>query len=62
MKSQELGIMIKKKTFDTCILTCTTYGCEIWALTKYHRDKLEGCQRGMERSMLGLKLMAKLEV
>ncbi|GBP24561.1 Putative uncharacterized transposon-derived protein F52C9.6 [Eumeta japonica] len=50
---------IKKKTFDTCILPCITYGCETWALTKQHRDKLARCQRGMERSMLGLKLLDK---
>lgn len=56
MKSKELSIKIKKKTFDTCILPCITYGCETWALTKHHREKLERCQKGMERSMLGLKL------
>lgn len=60
MKSKELGIKIKKKTFDTCILPCITYGCETWALTKGHRDKLARCQRGMERSMLGLKLRDKV--
>lgn len=56
MKSQELDIKIKKKKFDTCILPCITYGCETWALTKYHRDKLVRCQRGM----LGLKLKNKV--
>ncbi|KAJ8704650.1 hypothetical protein PYW07_011838 [Mythimna separata] len=56
MKSKEMSIKIKKKTFDTCILPCITYGCETWALTKHHRDKLERCQKGMERSMLNLKL------
>ncbi|KAL0829286.1 hypothetical protein ABMA28_004096 [Loxostege sticticalis] len=60
MKSKELGMKIKKKTFDTCILPCITYGCETWALTKHHRDKLVRCQRSMERSMLGLKLMDKI--
>ncbi|CAH2097429.1 unnamed protein product [Euphydryas editha] len=28
MKIKELGIRIKEKTFDTCILPCITYGCE----------------------------------
>lgn len=59
MKSKKLSMKIKKKTFDTCILPCITYGCETWALTKQHRDKLARCQRGMERSMLGLKLLDK---
>ncbi|CAH2095886.1 unnamed protein product [Euphydryas editha] len=60
MKSKELGIRIKQKTFDTCILPCITYGCETWALTQSHRDKLTRCQRAMERSMLGLKLKDKV--
>lgn len=60
MKSKELGIGIKKKTFDTCILPCITYGCETWALTKRHRQKLARCQRSMERSMLGFKLKDKV--
>ncbi|GBP75857.1 Putative uncharacterized transposon-derived protein F52C9.6 [Eumeta japonica] len=58
-KSKKLSMKIKKKTFDTCILPCITNGCETWALTKQHRDKLARCQRGMERSMLGLKLLDK---
>lgn len=56
MKSKEMSIKIKKKTFDTCILPCITYGCETWALTKHHRDKLERRQKSIERSMLNLKL------
>lgn len=59
-KSKEIPIKIKKKTFDSCILPCITYGCETWALTKLHRDKLVRCQRSMERTMLGLKLKDKV--
>lgn len=59
-KSKEISIKIKKKTFDTCILPAITYGCETWALTKLHREKLARCQRSMERSMLGLKLKDKV--
>ena len=60
MKSKDLGIHIKRKTFNTCILPCITYGCETWSLTKHHRDRLTKCQRAMERSMLGVKLKDKI--
>ncbi|CAH2097985.1 unnamed protein product [Euphydryas editha] len=55
MKSQDLGIALKRKTFNTCILPCLTYGCETWALTNSLRDKLAKCQRAMERSIVGTK-------
>ncbi|KAI8432380.1 hypothetical protein MSG28_004787 [Choristoneura fumiferana] len=60
MKSKELSIHIKKKSFNTCILPCLTYGCETWSLTEHHR-KMVKCQRAMERSMLGLKLSDKIK-
>ncbi|GBP95077.1 hypothetical protein EVAR_98371_1 [Eumeta japonica] len=49
MKSKELDIKIKKKTFDTCILPCIIYGCETRALIRNHRDKLAKCQKVMTR-------------
>jgi hypothetical protein len=60
MKSTKLGIAIKRKTFDTCILPYLTYGCETWALTQQHREKLAKCQYLMERSMLVTKLKDKI--
>ncbi|OWR47919.1 endonuclease-reverse transcriptase [Danaus plexippus plexippus] len=56
LKSKELSMNIKKKTFDTCILARITYGCETWALMKCYRDKISRCQRTMARSMLVVKL------
>lgn len=55
MKSKDLGMAIKRKTFNTCILPCLIYGCETWALTKSLREKLAICQRAMERSMIGIR-------
>ncbi|GBP46520.1 Putative uncharacterized transposon-derived protein F52C9.6 [Eumeta japonica] len=55
MKSQDLGMALKTKTFNTCILPCLTYGCETWSLTKSLRDKLAKCQRAIERSRVGTK-------
>ncbi|GBP98320.1 hypothetical protein EVAR_69190_1 [Eumeta japonica] len=39
-----------KKDLDTCILPCITYGCETWALTKQHRDKLRARGHGEEHA------------
>lgn len=55
MKANDLSIGTKRKVYNTCILPCITYGCETWSLSKHHRDKLQCCQRAMERSMLGIK-------
>lgn len=60
MKSKELNMTIKRRTFETCILPCITYGCETWSLTQNHREKLAKCQRAMERSMLHIKLKDKI--
>ncbi|KAI8422947.1 hypothetical protein MSG28_014050 [Choristoneura fumiferana] len=60
MKNKNIGMHIKKKTFNTCILPCMTYGCETWALTDRQREKLATTQRAMERSMLGIRLSDKI--
>ncbi|GBP03483.1 Putative uncharacterized transposon-derived protein F52C9.6 [Eumeta japonica] len=55
MKSQDLDITLKRKTFNTCILPCLTYRCKTLALTKSLRNKLAKCQRAMEHSIAGTK-------
>lgn len=55
VKSKVHNMSTKRKVFNTCILPCISYGCETWSLTKHHRDKLEKCQRAMERSMTGVR-------
>lgn len=54
-KCNEFSMSIKRKVFNTCVLPVITYGCETWSLTKQHREKLERCQRAMERSITGIK-------
>lgn len=56
MKSKDLSMTIKRRTFNNCILPCITYGSETWSLNQNHREKLRKCQRAMERSMLAIKL------
>ena len=60
MQSKDLSIAVKSKLFNTCALPVLTYGCQTWALTKTHLNKLEVCQRAMERSMIGAKRMDKI--
>lgn len=55
MKNKEMSINIKRKLYNACILPVLTYGCQTWALTKAKNNKLEVCQRSMERSMLNIK-------
>ncbi|KAG7297348.1 hypothetical protein JYU34_013337 [Plutella xylostella] len=62
MKSKTTKMSIKRKVFNTCILPVMTYGCETWALTKAHMHKLQVCQRSMERSMLGLRMIHHIEI
>lgn len=53
-------MVLKRKVFNTCVLPVIIYGCETWSLTKHHREKLERCQRAMERSMTGIKKQDKV--
>ncbi|CAH2099135.1 unnamed protein product [Euphydryas editha] len=56
MKNKSIPISEKKTVYNICILPCLTYGCQTWVLTHKIEHKLGVCQRGMERSMLGLRL------
>lgn len=55
LKSKEMNMQIKRKVFNTCILPVISYGCDTWALTKHHREKLKHCQRAIERRLTGIK-------
>ncbi|GBP32374.1 Putative uncharacterized transposon-derived protein F52C9.6 [Eumeta japonica] len=55
MKSQDLGMSLKRKTFNICVLPCVIYACETWALNKSFRDKLSKRQRTTERTRVGSK-------
>lgn len=51
-----LPIPLKTKAMDMCLTPCLTYACQTWPLTNKLLDKLRICQRGMERSYIGVKL------
>lgn len=54
LKSEYYPMAAKKKVFNSCVLPCLTYGCQTWALSQKHLLRLRTCQRGMERSMIGV--------
>ncbi|XP_022816835.1 uncharacterized protein LOC111349816 [Spodoptera litura] len=60
LKSKHFPMIAKKKVFDSCVLPCLTYGCQTWALNQKHLLALRTCQRGMERSMLGVRKMDRI--
>lgn len=60
MKNKQTKTYIKRKLFNTCILPILTYGCQTWALTKAHMNKLEVCQKSMERSELAIRKLDKI--
>ena len=60
MKNNDFSMSLKRRVFESCVLPSITYGCETWVLTKAHIQKLQVCQRAMERSMLGIKIKDKI--
>ena len=59
-RNEELPICLKRKVFDQCLIPTMTYGCQTWTLTKDITNKIQICQRKMERKMLGIKLIDKI--
>lgn len=45
---------------DMCVLPVLTYGAQTWSLTEALMSKIGVCQRAMERSMLGVKLIDRI--
>lgn len=56
----KLPMCLKRKLMDMCILPVLTYGAQTWSLTSQQRSTLEVCQRAMERSILGVKLIDRI--
>ena len=44
---------------DACVLPSLTYACQTWSLTEQNAKRVQVCQRTMERSLLGIKLIDK---
>ena len=58
-QDKELPMCLKRKVFNQCINPTLTYGCQTWTLTKDLVQKIEVCQRKMERKILGIKQIEK---
>ena len=56
----DLPLRYKHRLMDMCILPVLTYGAQTWSLTNLQKSALKVCQRAMERSILGVKLMDKI--
>lgn len=55
-----LPINLKTKIMNSSLLPCLTYGCQTWKFTTKVKQKINSCQRGMERSMLNIKKKDKV--
>lgn len=56
-----MDISLKKKALDSIVTPTLLYGCQTWPITKEVINKLQKCQRAMERSMLGLTLRNRIK-
>lgn len=56
----EMPIKIKKTIMDSCLIPCLTYACQTWKFTNKIKNKIVTCQRGMERSMMNIKKIEKI--
>lgn len=56
-----LPINLKTKAMETCLLPCLTYACQTWPLTVQSLERIKVCQRGLERSYVGLKLKDRIK-
>ncbi|CAH2086075.1 unnamed protein product [Euphydryas editha] len=56
----KLSTKLKKKVMDSSLLPCLLYGAQTWIFTKNTLLKIRTCQRAMERSILGIKTIDKV--
>lgn len=59
LAKKQHSLCLKRKRFNSCILTAMTYGCDTWSLTKKQQNQLAATQRKMERSMLNVTVRDK---
>jgi hypothetical protein len=58
--TSKIPLCLKRKLYNQCILPVMTYGCQTWVLTQAQLNRLQVTQRKMERIMLGITLMDKV--
>jgi len=56
LRTSTLPINLKKKVFNTCVLSVFTYGMETMTLTVKSANRLRTTQQAIERTMLGVSL------
>ena len=57
----DLPMTLKRKLVDMCILPVLSYGAQTWSLTELQKTKLKVCQRAMERNILGVKRIDRIQ-
>ena len=55
-----MPMCLKKKVFEQCLIPTLTYGCETWPLKINTLHKIRTTQRAMERKILGISLLDKI--
>ena len=55
-----MPMCLKKKVFEQCLIPTLTYGCETWPLKINTLHKIRSTQRAMERKILGISLLDKI--
>lgn len=57
---KDINIQLRLEALRTCIIPTLTYGSQTWSLTKKQAQKIQVCQRKMERKILEIKLQDKV--
>ncbi|EYC40932.1 hypothetical protein Y032_0589g376 [Ancylostoma ceylanicum] len=60
LRQPRVEMRLKRKLVNMCILPSLLYGCESWVWTKEVTLKLRAAQRRLERSILGVELLDKI--
>ena len=55
-----MPMCLKKKVFGQCIIPTLTNGCENWPLKINTVQKIRSTKRAMERKILGISLLDKI--
>lgn len=56
-----MPINIKTKVLNTSVIPCLTYACQTWTFNTKSVNKLITCQRCIERNMLNIKKIQKIQ-
>lgn len=57
---RKISRKIKFHTLETCVYPVLLYGCQTWSLRSQQKNKLQICQRKMQRKILGISLRDRI--